>query len=175
MRTRIYLCLLAVSVALGAVAAADAGEQAKRDGTLAVRSGRGTVVLLGLQGSVIGRIDRGRVTIEDPDPLSGAGPIVRGWDWIKARGTSVTYGGKDVRFRILGGRFTVRIENAVGVDLSIVGQGRVMLKGAGYEELGLSNGEYSLNDSAFLPVPDYSMWLSLKAPPKQPPPRASRP
>ena len=123
---------------------------------------------------MIGRIDRGRVTLTDPNPLSGSGPIVRGWDWIKARGTSVTYGGKDVRFRFLGGRFTVRIENAVGVDISVVGHGKAMLRGAGYEELGLPNGEYSLNGSAFFPVPDQTTWLQLKAPSKQTQPKASR-
>jgi hypothetical protein len=46
-----------------------------------------------------------------------------------------------------------------------------MLKGAGFEELGLSDGEYSLNGEALMPVPEERTWLMLKAPSKQPPKR----
>jgi hypothetical protein len=165
-RPRIKIASLLVSLVavLGAATAASAGESGQGDGTLAVRGGRGTFFLQGLQGSVIGRIDRGKVTIEDPD-LAGTGPIVRGADWVRLRSsTTVIYGGKGIRFRILGGRSSVRIENSVGVELSVVGRGRVMLKGAGFEEFGLSDGEYSLNGSEFLPVPGERTWLQLKAP-----------
>jgi hypothetical protein len=170
-RPRLKLaCLLFSLVALlGVAAAASAGNGDKQNGTLAVRSGRGTFYLENLQGSVIGSLDRGKVTIEDPD-TTGSGPIVRGADWVRVKSnTTVTYGGKGIRFRILGGRSTVRIESSVGVELSVVGRGRVMLKGGGFAELGLSNGEYSMNGSPFVAVPDMRTWLQLKAPPRQPP------
>jgi hypothetical protein len=163
--------LLAFLVALpGAVAVASAGAVGPGDGTFALHGGRGTFYLQKLQGSVIGRIDRGKVTIDDLDSV-GTGPIVRGKYWVKVRGTSVIYGGTNIRFRILGGRSTVRIENSVGVELSVVGRGRLMLKGAGFEEFGLSDGTYSLNGDVFVPVPEERTWLQLRAPGKPGPNR----
>jgi hypothetical protein len=163
----IFACLLvSLTVLLGAAAAASAGQNGQGDGTLSVQAGRGTFTLQ-LQGSVIGRVDKGKITIEDPDN-TGTGPIVRGADWVRVRSnTTVVYGGKAIRFRILGGRSTVRIENSVGVELSVVGRGKALLKGAGFDELGLSDGEYSLNGAALLPVPEVPTWLAIKAPGRQ--------
>jgi hypothetical protein len=155
---------------LGAAAVAAAGGMGQGDGTFALHGGRGTFYLQGLQGSVIGRIDRGKVTIDDLDSV-GSGPIVRGKYWVKVRGTSVIYGGTNIRFRILGARSTVRIENSGGVELSVVGRGRLMLKGAGFEEFGLSDGTYSLNGDVFVPVPEERTWLQLRAPGKPGPNR----
>lgn len=171
-RPRIKLaCLLASgAVLLGAASVALASGTGPGDGTLAVHGGRGTFVLQPLQGSVIGRLDRGKLTIE-AIAIQGSGPIVRGKYSTSVRGTTLVYTGTNIRFRILGGRSNVRVENAVGVELSVVGRGRVMLKGAGFEELGLSDGDYSLNGAALLPVPEDRTWLMLKAPPKQPPKR----
>jgi hypothetical protein len=171
-RPRIKLaCLLASgTVLLAAASVATAGRTGPGDGTLAVHGGRGTFVLQPLQGSVIGRLDRGKLTIEDLG-VQGTGPIVRGKYSFKVRGTALVYTGTNIRFRILGGRSSVRIDNAVGVELSVVGRGRAMLKGAGFEELGLSDGEYSLNGEALMPVPEERTWLMLKAPSKQPPKR----
>ena len=171
MRPRLKLACLLISLAipLALAAVATAGSRDRANGTLAVRAGNGTFYLEGLQGSVIGSLDRGKVTIEDRDP-TGTGPIVRGADWVRVKSnTTVVYGGKGIRFRILGGRSTVRIENSAGVDLSVVGRGRVMLKGGGFEELGLSDGEYSLNGAPFVAVPEVRTWLQLKAPVRQPP------
>jgi hypothetical protein len=166
-----FACLLASGAALLAGASvATAGGTAPGDGTLALHAGRGTFVLQPLRGSVIGRLDRGKLTIEALD-IEGTGPIVRGKYSTKVRGTTLVYTGTNIRFRILGGRSAVRIDNAVGVELSVVGRGRVMLRGAGFGELGLSDGEYSLNGEALLPVPAEPTWLILKAPSKQRPKR----
>ena len=164
-----FACLLAsCAVLLGAASAATAARSAPGDGTLAVHAGRGTFFLQPLHGSVIGRLDRGKLTIEDLD-VAGTGPIVRGKYSVRLRGTTLVYTGKDIRFRILGGRSAVRVENAVGVELSVVGRGRAMLKGAGFEELGLSDGEYSVNGEPPVPVPEDRTWLTLKAPGKKRP------
>jgi hypothetical protein len=161
--------LLALIVLLGALAAsAPAAPRAARDGTLALQEGRGRFVLQ-LTGSVIGRIERGKLTIEDPFGQFRGDPIVRGHDWVRVRGTSVVYGGKGIRFRILGGRFSARIENAVGVDLSVIGRGRAIFNGAGLEEFGLSNGEYSVNGGELRPVPDDRVSIVLRAPPRPKP------
>ena len=175
-RPRLILaCLLILSVSLlaaGSISAAGPqGRYAQSDGTLSVRDGRGSFALLAMTGSVLGRIDRGTLTISDSDPLDGT-RIVRGYTWMKVRSaTTVQYGGKKpIRFRILGGRFDLRVDGAVGTELSVVGRGRAMLDGAGFDELGLSDGEYSLNDSPYVTVPSLRTWLTVKAPPKNPPP-----
>ncbi len=149
-----------------------------QDGTLSLRAGRGSFALLTMTGSVLGRIDKGMLTITDPDRSTGD-PIVRGWTWIKFRSaTTVQYGSngkKPLRFRILGGRFDLRIDGATGAELSVVGRGRAMVDGAGFDELGLSDGTYSLNDSPYVTVPSIRSWLTIKAPRKHPPPPPKRP
>ncbi len=130
-----------------------------------MESGRGSFTLQINRGSVIGRLDRGKLIIEDQS-IAGGVPIVRGQQWTKPlSATATSYGGKKpIRFRILGGRFTARIQNATGVAFSAVGRGRAMLKGAGLEEFGLSNGAYSLNGADLVVVPDEALWLQLRAP-----------
>lgn len=160
---RDFVILLAAFFAILAGAAmATASRAAFTDGTLVVRDGTGDFSVR-IRGAVIGRIDRGKVTIED---ASGAtDPIVRGHERRIVRSAFVTtYSGKGVRFRILRGRFSVRIVGATGVSLSAVGHGTAQLKGAGLEELGLSNGMYSLNGGEFLPVPDDGVTLRVRAP-----------
>ena len=140
---------------------------------MSLRGGRGSFALLTMTGSVLGRMDKGTLTISDPDHDIGD-PIVRGYKWMRIRSsTTVQYGsnGKTpIRFRILGGRFDLRIDGATGAELSVVGQGRAMLDGAGFDELGLSDGQYSLNDSPYVEVPGVRTWLTVKAPRKNPPP-----
>src|SRR5688500_1885419 len=111
------------------VPAASAGEAQRGDGTLSVRDGRGTVIVQ-VRGAVIGQLARfdrnGKLVIEDPVEGDGSDPVVVGADWVRERadGTPV-YGGKGIRFRLLGGRFVLRVTNAVGLQLSVVGKGRV--------------------------------------------------
>jgi hypothetical protein len=177
-RPRLLLgCLLFIFIALLAAASVGAaakpqGRYAQSDGTLSLKGGRGSFALLAMTGSVLGRIDKGTLTLTDPDPMSGGAPIVRGYQWIKSRSANtIQYGGKKpIRFRILGGRFDLRIDGATGAELSVVGQGRAMLDGAGFDELGLSDGQYSLNDSPYVEVPGVRTWLTVKAPRKGPPP-----
>src|SRR3954452_18752180 len=166
----IVVASLAASASLGATGA-PLRRAGGSDGTLSLRDGRGSFALLTMTGSVLGRIDKGTLTITDPDRSSGD-PIVRGYQWIKSRSANtIQYGGKKpIRFRILGGRFDLRMDGATGVELSVVGQGRAMLDGAGFDELGLSDGEYSLNGSPYVAVPGTRTWLTVKAPKKNPPP-----
>ena len=164
MRGHLFLAALVASLVLAGATAGSAAPRIDRDGTLTIRDGRGSF-LIHLRGAVIGRFDRGRLTIEDPSELDGTGPVVRGHEWSDPLSeTKTAYGGKGIRFRILGGRFTVRIQNATGVVLSVVGRGRAQLRGAGLEEFGLSNGSYSLNGDEFLPIADEPVWVQIRAP-----------
>ena len=166
MRGHTFLAALVATLAvLSGAALGSAAPRVDRDGTLTIREGRGTFVIE-LRGAVIGRLDRGRLTIDDPSELDGT-PVVRGHEWSDPLSdTKTVYGGKGIRFRILGGRFTVRIQGATGVALSVVGRGRAQLRGAGFQEFGLPNGDYSLNGDEFLPIPDEPTWVQVRAPAK---------
>jgi hypothetical protein len=169
-RFLVLTCLLALLVP-----AASAGTAQRGDGTLSIRDGRGSVVVHA-RGAVIGQLLRlerhGKLVIEDPVEGDGSGPKVVGADWYRERpdGTLV-YGGKAIRFRLIGGRFVLRITNAVGLQLSVVGRGRVTLDGAGSLEQGVgSDGVYSLNDEEPQSLPDEATTFPLQAsrPPGKP-------
>jgi hypothetical protein len=182
-RPRLLLACLLIALVVAAPAASVGASSeplqrtGKQDGTLSLRAGRGSFALLTMTGSALGRIDKGTLTISDPDRNNGD-IIVRGYKSMKIRSaTTVQYfsnGKTPIRFRILGGRFDLRIDGATGAELSVVGRGRAMLDGAGFDELGLSDGEYSLNDAPYVAVPGMRTWLTVKAPPRNPPPPPKR-
>ena len=158
------ICLLALLVPT-----AFAGDMQRSGGTLSIRDGRGTVVVQA-RGAVIGQLVRlernGKLVIEDPVPGDGSQPKVVGADWARERpdGTLV-YGGKAIRFRLIGGRFVLRITNVVGLQLSVVGKGKVTLDGAGSLQQGVAyDGVYSLNGDGPQSLPDDATTFSLNAP-----------
>ncbi len=96
-------------------------------------------VAIAARGGVLGRFDRGRVVIRDVKDKSGTEIHVSGADWSrKIDKRARMYGGKDVRFRALGGKWRVRI-SAKGIDASAAGRGSVSLKGTG--KFSLDGGE----------------------------------
>jgi hypothetical protein len=144
------------------------------DGSLAVRDGRGKVVV-NVKGSLIGRFGNGSLTIEELSPDEGGEPVVRGYKTFKwgRNGNARTYTGKNVRFRLIGGRYRVQF-NGKGLHFSLVGKGRVQLDGNGSVEDGIFyDGFYSLNGSEEESLPDEPTWLNLAAPPPPPPPPQS--
>jgi hypothetical protein len=129
----LLVCLLAVP-AVGSAALM----RGTSDGTLAVEDGRGRVVL-SVKGAVIGRFDRGTVTIYDRTPRDAFAPKV----WGATRELDVglngeRHRGENVRFRLLGGEFIVVVQG-LGLELSAVGTGSVTLEGIGSDP-----GVYSL-------------------------------
>jgi hypothetical protein len=169
------LLLVPLSLLALLVPAASAGDLQRGDGTLSVRDGRGTVVIHA-RGAVIGQVARferyGRLIIEDPDESDGSVPRVLGADWsrLRADGTPV-YGGKGIRFRLIGGRFVLRATNAIGLQLSVVGRGNVTLDGAGSITTGVGyDGVFSLNGEPAESLPDEAQTFPLRPPmaaPKQ--------
>ena len=173
MGTRVLALGVLFAALATSAAAASSGPlnvRSQRDGTFSVQAGRGIFQLQNVQGSVLGQVDRGKVTI-----TSNAPAIVRGYQSIKIKPSGAAlYCCKNLRFRIPRGKFTVQIDQGVGVQLSVVGRGRAMMLGAGYAELGLSDGTYQLNDSPDVPVPDVRTWVQIKAPQPGPPPKRSQ-
>lgn len=141
--------LLLAVLALPAIAAAKvAGDRSaaavapvmQPDGILTVRSANGVLTLSG-RGSVIGQsMGKGRLLIEDADPTDGV-PVVSGYDRAQRQGRfAVLYSGTDLRFRVLGGQFKLRLV-ASGVSLSFVGKGTATMVPAGT----VDDGSYSLD------------------------------
>jgi hypothetical protein len=118
-------CLLAVPALASAALLRGAG-----DGTLSVEDGQGRIVI-DARGGVIGRFDRGSITILDRTPEDAFEAKV----WGATREVELGFEherhfGHGVRFRLIGGSFRIVI-NGSGVDLSAVGTGVVTLEGKG--------------------------------------------
>jgi hypothetical protein len=154
---RRHLVVIAVlALALPATALAVKGDAA--DGSLSVRQGHGTFIV-NARGGIIGSFARGRVVITDPIDGDGTGPIVSGDDWHKERSdTTTVYGGTRVRFRLIGGKFTMKVVGN-GVSLAVVGQGKVTLNGDGTDD----DGVYSVNGGAYEAVPAAPFQFPLNA------------
>ena len=152
-------------VIAGAAAARTGGPN---DGALSVKNADGRVVIAG-KGAVIGRFDRGQVTIKDPNPNDGTGPIVTGADRVEALGEKTTrYSGSNIRFRMIGGAFTVTVFGT-DIDLSAVGRGMVTLNGSIAKGNGANNdASFAVNGGAPAPFPPYGLTFPLAAPPPSP-------
>jgi hypothetical protein len=156
MRRLLTFAMLA-ALALPAVSAAHTS--GATDGTLSVRDGRGTVTI-SARGGVIGSFVRGSVTISDPIEGDGTGPIVKGDDFppIERNDTTTTWRGTKVRFRIIGGSFRIVVK-ARGINLSLVGTGRVTLDGAGSDD----DGSFSVNGGDYTALPQVSLPFPLSS------------
>lgn len=117
-KTFVLLGVLALALPVAGVAGLRAGE-----GTLSVEDGNGRVFLQG-RGGVIGRLERGVVTIHDLTPEDANDPVVFGDDRpVRFVGeTGIQYAGAGLRFRLVGGGFRIVISGK-GIDLSVVAKG----------------------------------------------------
>jgi len=148
----VCLALLALLIPVGAVAAVDSG-----DGTLSVEDGRGKVNLEA-RGGVIGRLDRGTVTVYDKTPSDANFPVVTGADQpeVFLADGGIRYRGTGIRFRVIGGGFKLQIQGR-GIDLSAVGKGSGFIEGdtlePGVYSLGGSDCRKSRSSCTLLPQP----------------------
>jgi hypothetical protein len=99
------------------------------DDRLSISDARG-LVYIDAKGALIGRLDKGMVTVTDLTPLDASDPIVYGCEEEWFRGPANVCRGEDIRYRLIGGRWKVTIRGA-GIDLSAVARGRVLLDGEG--------------------------------------------
>ena len=114
------------------------------------------------RGGIIGRFDSGRLIVDDGRRATARGPIVYGAERIRDLGQHRTlYVGEDVRFRMIGGLYRVTIQ-AVGMDVSAVGRGTVVLDATGFTDL---PGRFSINGGAFQPLPGRPTTYQLGQPP----------
>jgi hypothetical protein len=123
-KTLVLAALVALSIPVAGLGAPRAG-----DGTLSVEDGRGKVIVHA-RGGLIGRLDRGIVTVYDLSPNDAHVPVVTGADRrpVPVGRNGVRYRGDAIRFRVVGGHFRVVVEGR-GIDLSVVGRGTVFVQG----------------------------------------------
>ena len=165
MRRLIVLAALAALIVVP-TALATLPQGGQDDGTLSVRRGRGLVVLR-FRGAVIGRIAHGSVRVTDPIVDDGQGAEFFGCDNTHrdVSDTTSVCRGDDVRFRAIGGRYSVKVSGS-GIFLSAVGRGKVTMNGIGDPEAGIFNdGGYSFNGDDYQSLPDDPTTFILSAPP----------
>jgi hypothetical protein len=121
-KTLVLLALLALALPVAGIAGAG-------DGTLSVEDGRGKVTIQA-RGGVIGRVDRGTITIFDLTPGDANVPAVFGDDLppVLVGEAGIRYTGSGMRFRAIGGRYRIVIQGR-GIDLSAVGRGFGSIRG----------------------------------------------
>ena len=158
MRRILLFIALAIVFALPAAAL---GYMASDDGTLAVRDGYGKVWVggsdgRGAKGALIGSLGSGQVTLTDPEDTNTDDLKVGGCEFKKAvKENSLVCQGDKIRFRVVGGRFRIRIEGD-DIDLSVVGKGAFTLTAADTtiaEDPLIDPGDYKLNDDPWKQLP----------------------
>jgi hypothetical protein len=155
---RFVLILLALALVVPATALAV--RSLPGDGTLVVDNGRGVVVVRA-RGGIIGRFDSGSIVFDLSDTPNRQ-PVVWGAERIQSLGGDrVRYTGEDIRFRFIGIPYAVRVQ-AVGIDVSAVGRGMVILDASGFSDF---PGRYSLNGSPFASLPNKPTTFQLGTPP----------
>jgi len=160
MRKTVLLLLLALLVP----AAAQSQSSTPQNGTLSIREGRG-IVQLDARGSMTGRVN-GKISITDPKPYDNKRPVVYGATKTTYRNVKTTvYQGKNLRFRLIGARFQLRIQGRA-IFLSAIARGNGVVDGAGDPTANVFyDGTWSLNDSPPLSLPDTATPFELAPPP----------
>jgi len=156
-RLVVFTTLLAFALPAGSSAAV----RAPGDGTLSVRDLDGSITVLA-KGGVIGRCSQ-CVLILDEWKTDEILPVVTGAGVNRTDldddGSKERFAGKDLRWKVMGGSFSMKVRNGVDVDLSLVGKGRVLgIRG--------TNGTYVLNggDLQFVLLTSLSFQLNTVAP-----------
>ncbi len=161
MRRLLIPCALVALLVFPAAAAAR--QNAPGDGTVVVHNAYGTVSIVAT-GGMIGSCDHCTVTIVDPQPGDGTGPIVSGQESKQdLTDTKSRWAGYDVRFRLIGGFFRLRVYGS-GIELSAVGRGQGTIRGMGT----VNDGTYAVNGGDRRPLPDDLRAFWIGAPPLTP-------
>jgi hypothetical protein len=133
-RLVVFTTLLALALPAGASAAV----RAPGDGTLSVRDLDGSIKVL-VKGGVIGRCSQCVLVLDEwrTDEILPVVTGARGTD-LDEDGAKERFSGKDLRWKVMGGSFSMVVRQGVDVDLSLVGKGSIRwIRG--------TNGEYVHN------------------------------
>ncbi|HZB22475.1 MAG TPA: hypothetical protein VE444_01395 [Gaiellaceae bacterium] len=154
-RIVVFLTLCALAVP----AAAFGLPRAIGDGTLAVRDLNGFFVVQATRGAIVGRCDKCTLRIEELRGDTEIDPRVFGANVavdLDGDGDNDRFFVRDGRWKLIGGgAFLVRVSNATDADISLVGRGRVSLRGTA--------GTYSVNGGDSLAVETELTTFQLRA------------
>jgi hypothetical protein len=147
------------------VPAAFAGGAALGDGAFSVVNASGTITVVG-KGTIYGQIDKGTLTVTDPDASSAAMQVVGAGHTTRPAGAHVTvYSGKGITFREVSGRYKLVITSATGIDFLAVGVGKAWLKG---DPAASDPGTFTVDGAKKTPLPVASAagatWAGLVVP-----------
>lgn len=157
MRRLVLTLLASLIVAPAALAAA----RSTGDGVFELKAVYGTVQIgtnsQPARGVLWGQMDKGSMRVLDPIPGDGQ-ILVSGFDSktaiINADGLKVTtYTGRDLHFRVTGGRYKLSFVNAQGLDLTAVGAGVAYLDG---DENVVDAGDYAVNSGDWVAMPSFT-------------------
>ncbi len=164
MRKLLVPFIVALLLPAAAFALQPAAQPPAANGTLSIREARG-IVQLSARGSMTGRL-RGKIRITDPNPYDQKRPVVYGATKTTYKNEkTVVYEGRNLRFRLIGSKYTVRLEGRA-IFMSAIGRGQGQLDGDGNLAGGVFfDGTYSLNDEPYRSLPDDLMGFELAAPP----------
>jgi hypothetical protein len=120
---------------------------------LEIQNGAGIVVLNTTRGTVWGQLARGKLVVTDP--LSGDGSVfVSGGKAYPGVADNVTvYIGRDLHFRVTGGKARLWFKAIAGLDLTAVGVGTAQFTG---DAFALNAGDYAVDSGKWKPVPVYT-------------------
>ncbi|MFL5954265.1 MAG: hypothetical protein ACJ76I_09185 [Gaiellaceae bacterium] len=112
---------------LVAVPAAMAAARATGDGTLELTNVSGTASITGSRGTLWGQMARGKLIVTDFVAGDGA-VLVSGAEYRRPINENVTiYGGSGLHFRVTGGRYKLRLQQGIGINIAAVGVGSAYL------------------------------------------------
>lgn len=149
-RTVVLLTLLA----LAAPFAATAAMRAPGDGTLAVRGLDGQI-RVAATGAIVGRCGECKLFVDERWESSTINPVVVGARGVDQDddGDRDFYEGKNLRWRVLGGSFFLRVRAGKDVDVSVIGKGVVWIRGtAGSYTVNESDKQLVTTDAIFFPL-----------------------
>jgi hypothetical protein len=115
-------------------------------GSLEITDGRGVITVKG-RGALLGRVDRGSLTVVDLTPADQWSPRVNGIP----RGKVSSMRGRDITLYVPAGRYRIVVRGE-GINLSARGSGTVVLDGQP-DPTG-ATGSYAMGDDAPQPIPD---------------------
>jgi hypothetical protein len=147
------LCLTLLC-GLVAVPAAVAATHATGDGVLEIQNGAGIIVLNTTRGTVWGQLGRGKLVATDP--LAGDGVVFVSGAERTIPGVAentTTYIGRDLRFRVTGGKTRLWFKAGAGLDLTAVGVGSAQFTG---DAFAVDAGDYAVDSGKWKPVPVYA-------------------
>jgi hypothetical protein len=164
MRRLVVLCTL---LALFVPVTAGASTRAAGDGTLSVNdlvgvpSGVSLSIRVTQQAGLIGRCDQCAFRLDELAVTDGTSSLVTGADRrfdVDGDGEHEYFSGRDVRWKIVGGGYRLRIRQGRDIDLTVVGKARVLLRG--------TEGTYAVNEGAEKFVsPEFALILVGTPPP----------